>query len=464
MNKFLYIILIVFLGLGIASGIWIFTFGFRMGPEIAKLESYVTWFLVGNITSLIGSILLLKYLYYKNYRSAFFTGIIVVITFLAYAAVYYVALTTGKLCSYIMAALLFYLGSIFIYSATLAFSNTRKRFWLKLVGICGMVITFVLVSALLEGTHTKNAQIVTTLGKITRWSPIVWYLIDAMFIMNFVGEIRTPETETDANVTSRKFLAGIPGLLAIAAIVFTITTARSLVAESNSHIDWRDFNALQAQGLVALAGGASTYVDSKGDSLHYILIKPQDYDKQKKYPLVVCLPYGGYEAGAAESLSTDVNRHTYHAFIFVPYCPEGEGWGGISGYPSLESLVYEAISKLDEPGIDVKRRYVTGVSRGGYGTWEFICTRPDLFAAAVPVCGRGDPDRASKIVNMPIWAFHGAQDTNVPVSGSRDMIAAIKKAGGHPLYTEYPNSAHNIWENVIETPDVWNWLFAQKQK
>jgi predicted peptidase len=326
-----------------------------------------------------------------------------------------------------------------------------------------MVVSFVLVLILFESTHTKDAHIVTMLHKITLWSPFAGYLIDVLFILNFVDEIRTSKTE-HANVISQKFLTGISGAFVIAAVVLTITTARSLITERNLHIDWRDLNALQANGLVALAGGAQTYVDSKGDSLHYILIKPQDYDTQKKYPLVVCLPYGGYEAGAAVALSSDVNRHTYHAFIFVPFCPEGEGWGGISGYPSMESLVYEAISKLNEPAVDTKRRYVTGISRGGFGTWEFICTRPDLFAAAVPVCGRGDPDLASKVINMPIWAFHGAQDKNVPVSGSRDMIAAIKKAGGHPLYTEYPNSAHDIWENVTETPDVWNWLFAQKQQ
>ena len=127
-------------------------------------------------------------------------------------------------------------------------------------------------------------------------------------------------------------------------------------------------------------------------------------------------------------------------------------------------LVYETINALAEPGIDVKRRYVTGVSRGGYGTWQFICNRPDMFAAAMPVSGAGDPELASKVVNMPIWAFHGAKDRNVPVSGSRDMITAIKKAGGHPEYTEYPDEEHNIWDKVSETPGLWNWLFAQKRK
>lgn len=179
--------------------------------------------------------------------------------------------------------------------------------------------------------------------------------------------------------------------------------------------------------------------------------------------MVVFLPYGGYEASAAESLA-GMDGSTYPAFIFVPYCPEGAGWGGISGIASLESLVYETISGLHEPGIDIKRRYVTGVSRGGYGTWQFICARPDLFAAAIPICGAGDPKLASNVVNIPIWAFHGAKDKNVPISGSRDMILAIKKAGGQPRYTEYPDRAHNIWDKVIATPGLWEWLFAQKRK
>jgi hypothetical protein len=463
MNKILYIILIVFLSLTTTAEIWTFIFAFHLGPEIYKLESYVSWFLIGSITAFIGSILLLKYYYDQNYRLAFITGIIAVIANFIYTTAFYIGLTSGELTSYLMPVLLLYLCTIVVYAASLIFSNTRIRPWLMLAGIFGLVIGLMVIFALVGGMYSKNASLISMLGKVTRWTPVAGQVINVMFIMNFVSEIRTLRTE-NANVTGQKFLAVISGLLTIVVVIFTITTARSLVNEANSHIDWRQFTSAQSGELVGLAGGPRTYVDSEGDSLHYLLIKPQDYDKQKKYPLVVCLPYGGYEAGAAESLSTDVNRHTYKAFILVPWCPEGEGWGGIRGYPSLESLVYQTISKLDEPGIDVKRRYVTGVSRGGFGTWEFICTRPDLFAAAVPVCGRGDPELASKVVKMPIWAFHGANDKNVPVSGSRDMIAAIKKAGGHPLYTEYPNSAHNIWENVIETPDVWNWLFAQKKK
>jgi predicted peptidase len=127
-------------------------------------------------------------------------------------------------------------------------------------------------------------------------------------------------------------------------------------------------------------------------------------------------------------------------------------------------LVFETISALEEEfPLDTDRRYVAGNSLGGYGTWHLICARPELFAAAIPISGGGNPALARNIVDMPIWAFHGQKDRNVPVSGSRDIIEAIKKAGGNPRYTEYPDKAHNISKHVTDTPDLLDWLFAQQR-
>lgn len=461
MNKTLYILLIAFFGIITALGTLDIIFMEQIGPEIYKADSYIAWFLLLNITTIIGSVLSLKYYLYHNYRVAFFTGTISLIADLGYATVCYISLTSG-LRGYYWPALFLNLCAGLLYACSLIFSNTKNRYWLKLAGICGSVIVLVYASAIIGGIYSKDVRMISIFEKMIQGGAIASCLVNIMFIMNFLGEIRLLKTE-NPRIPRKRYLEIILGFLAIVAVVFMITIGTSLVNESASQSVWKDYNAEQAQQLVRLAGGARTFVDSEGDSLHYLLIKPQNYDQQKKYPLVVCLPYGGYEASAAESLSTGIYSDRYPAFIFVPYCPEGLGWGGIFGTPSLESLVYETISALDEPGIDIKRRYVTGVSRGGYGTWEFICTRPDLFAAAIPICGGGDPKLASKIVNMPIWAFHGARDKNVPVSGSRDMISAIEKAGGHPKYTEYPGAGHNIWNPVIETPGLWDWLFAQKK-
>src|SRR5262249_52824913 len=113
---------------------------------------------------------------------------------------------------------------------------------------------------------------------------------------------------------------------------------------------------------------------------------------------------------------------------------------------------------------DQKRIYVTGLSMGGYGTWDVIGRRPDLFAAAVPVCGGGDETQAATIARVPIWAFHGARDGVVKPARSWNMVAALKKAGGHPGYTEYPDVGHDSWVPTYRDPVLFQWLFAQKRK
>ena len=117
--------------------------------------------------------------------------------------------------------------------------------------------------------------------------------------------------------------------------------------------------------------------------------------------------------------------------------------------------------------IDPNRLYVTGLSMGGYGTWEAIERWPNYFAAAAPIAGAGDPSKASVLTHLPIWAFHGSADTTVPVSGSRDMINAISAAGGNPRYTEFPDAGHAVWGYVYSlgasssVSGFFPWLFSQ---
>ena len=99
---------------------------------------------------------------------------------------------------------------------------------------------------------------------------------------------------------------------------------------------------------------------------------------------------------------------------------------------------------------------------GGYGTWHFICSHPKMFAAAIPICGAGDTKLVKNIIDVPLWAFHGRFDRNIPVSGSRDMIEAIKNAGGKPRYTEFPDAYHNVWNKVSNTPGLLDWIFTQR--
>lgn len=119
---------------------------------------------------------------------------------------------------------------------------------------------------------------------------------------------------------------------------------------------------------------------------------------------------------------------------------------------------------------DPKRVYLTGLSMGGYGTWSLAAAHPDKWAAIVPVCGgvsggpKAYPEAAQKIKDIPTWVFHGDQDSAVPVKFSRDIVAALKEAGGAPKYTEYPGVAHNSWDKAYGEKELWTWLLAQKKK
>lgn len=367
MNKNLYVLLIAFLGLAVSSGILSSIIRLQIGPAVYSLDAYPAWFLVMNGTAIIGSILLLKYYYHHNYRFAFITRIIAGVANLSYAIVVYNLLTSGGRGFYIPISII-YLCAIIGYSASLIFSSISKRTWIKLAGICGLLMGLVLLSAYIGSINPKNVHINNILGKIVPWSPMIGALINGLFIMNFVGEALKAENNTTPRQESLKNLFSFAVIVAFA---FTITLGATLFSQGYGLFWGRNHDSEPAQRMVKLAGGPKTFVDRKGDTLRYILIKPQGYNKQKKYPLVVSLPYGRYEAGAAQVLS-DAYRGTCPAFIFVPYIPDHERWEGVPGLPSLDTLIYETIIALPEPGIDVKRRYVTGVSFGAYGTWHFI--------------------------------------------------------------------------------------------
>ena len=114
--------------------------------------------------------------------------------------------------------------------------------------------------------------------------------------------------------------------------------------------------------------------------------------------------------------------------------------------------------------VDTKRVYLTGLSMGGEGTWSLAAAHPDRWAAIVPICGGGDLRTAAKIKDIPCWCFHGDADKMIRVQLSRDMIGALRKAGGRPLYHEYPGVGHNCWDRTYAMPDLYEWLSLQKRK
>jgi predicted peptidase len=222
------------------------------------------------------------------------------------------------------------------------------------------------------------------------------------------------------------------------------------------------------------------YKSADGQSLPYQLLKPSGYDPQKKYPLVLFL-HGAGERGTdnhaqlthvARIFATPENRRTYPCFVLAPQCPPERKWAEVDWSamhhktpekPSIPlALAMEVIAQLQkEYSIDAKRLYVMGLSMGGYGSWDAISRYPETFAAAVPICGGGDEDKAPAIAKIPVWVFHGDHDGAVKVERSRNMVAALKKAGGSPKYTEYPGVGHDSWVPASKEPELLPWLFRQ---
>jgi predicted peptidase len=211
----------------------------------------------------------------------------------------------------------------------------------------------------------------------------------------------------------------------------------------------------------------------------YRLFVPPDYDHKRKYPLILWLHGSGSvgndnlkQISGASLRGTHVwtaaaNQAKHPAFVLAPQCPPGRSWtNNVTHRPSSELLlVLEILETLrNEFNIDSSRIYIAGQSMGGYGAWSLITARPDLFAAAIPLCGGGDPNRASAIAKIPVWAFHGEADTNVPVAESRKMIAAIQQAGGAPRYTEYKGVGHEVWFKAFQERTLVDWLFEKTKQ
>lgn len=220
-------------------------------------------------------------------------------------------------------------------------------------------------------------------------------------------------------------------------------------------------------------------------TVKYQLFKPA-IRSNETYPLVVCL-HGARGAGTDNRgfgiqaygvlRAADVQaRHP--SFLLVPQKPAGpQLWAG-SHYskgsydldktpetPHLRSVHDLIVKVMADYPIDPARIYVTGQSMGGYGTWDLVLRYPELFAAAIPICGGGSPSHAARLQSTAVWSFHGDQDTAVPVSASRDMHRALEAAGATKArYTEYPGAGHVIMDEVWATPGIIDWLFAQRRE
>lgn len=226
------------------------------------------------------------------------------------------------------------------------------------------------------------------------------------------------------------------------------------------------------------------FYENADTRLPYRLYVPFNYDPQKQYPVLVHLHGAGLRGDDnmrhlmrldIPMASPEVNLDD--AIIVSPQCPENQKWvdsnWGAGKYlldntPESNELkaVVELVGQLQETyNVDAGRIYACGFSMGGYGTWNLLLNHPDLFCAGIPMCGGGDPTKADILRDIPVWAIHGAMDPTVPVAGSRDMVEAIKAAGGEKvLYTELPDHEHDVWNYTYESSEMFAWLMSQRKE
>ena len=234
------------------------------------------------------------------------------------------------------------------------------------------------------------------------------------------------------------------------------------------------------------------FTDSKGTIVHYRLFVPRGYDASspETYPLVAFL-HGNGDQGSdnrrqvregARVWAEPANQARYPAFVLAPQCPANDGWGrpaGLAGYPVGSPLdaLFELLDDIERRyRIDRDRRYITGMSGGGWGTLRALSRQPQRFAAAILVCPAGEPSRnpevpprengigvVAGIESIPLWFFHGTDDPVVPISLTRERVAALRQAGGSPRLTEYPGVKHDAWIKAYAEPAIVDWLFAHRR-
>ena len=252
-------------------------------------------------------------------------------------------------------------------------------------------------------------------------------------------------------------------------------------SESARGVPLRETNLLASQNSPPVSVSPPQRIDGNlwhsGEfhGLKYRLLYPANYNSSQEYPLVVFL-HGSGESGndnvsqirnGVELFGDPFYRSQFPAFVLAPQCPEDDSWGGYL-YENRVSISQSRLIGLVKSvqvalRIDADRLLLTGVSMGAIGVWDIIARHPRLFAAAMPIAGAGDPKTAQRLLNMPIWAFHGSKDFNVSPEDDRNMYDLIRKSGGRMHYTEYSGVGHNSWDQTFADPFVISWLFEQSR-
>lgn len=187
-------------------------------------------------------------------------------------------------------------------------------------------------------------------------------------------------------------------------------------------------------------------------------------NSRTKRPLIIQLHGAGERGEGKEDLKivetygfSEILRDMESNMVVVmPQCPENTFWAA-----RVESILLFAKQIIEEYNIDEDRVYLTGLSMGGYGTWFTAMACPDMFAAIAPMCGGGMAWNAD-VLKMPVWAFHGAEDTTVSPYQTDEMVAKLQKLGADVKYTRLDGVGHNVYEGTYNT-ELLSWLLGKKR-
>ncbi|AOM79151.1 prolyl oligopeptidase family serine peptidase [Pedobacter steynii] len=194
----------------------------------------------------------------------------------------------------------------------------------------------------------------------------------------------------------------------------------------------------------------------------YLLYLPEGYqqDTLKKFPLVLFLHGSGERGNDLEKVKVNGLPKLVEAgkkFPFILVSPQAEeGW-------ESKDLMRLMRSLQKKYRIDEDRLYLTGLSMGGYGSWDMAIKYPGLFAAVVPVCGGGDPSKVWIMRHTPTWVFHGAKDDVVPLRASQEMVDALRPYNPSVKFTVFPEAGHDSWTDTYNTDSLYTWMLSQKR-
>jgi predicted peptidase len=225
-----------------------------------------------------------------------------------------------------------------------------------------------------------------------------------------------------------------------------------------------------ATGETGTTGGQSEEMFQKEITktvgIRYLLYLPKGYgeNKEQKWPLMLFLHGAGERGSNLELVKKHgppklIEQGKDLPFIVVsPQCPSGRWW--TEQVDVLVALLDEVQSKY---AVDPDRIYLTGLSMGGFGSWVLGCRHPERFAAIAPICGGGEWYLASRLRDVPVWAFHGARDNVVVLRESQDMVNALQRAGGNVQLTVYPEAQHDSWTETYNNPKLYEWFLSHRK-